>query len=594
MRVLLLFVSLLSPLVTYAQTYDDQLRAFDSFAQLQMKTAQMPALSVAVMKDDFVWSKGYGFADLENKVAATAESSYRLASVTKPMTAVAIMKLVEEGKIDLDAEIQTYVPSFPRKPWPITIRQLLGHLGGISHYRDNAAEQHFRDPKSTREALAVFQDFDLVAEPGTRWSYTSYGYVLLGAAIEGASGKRYADAMRELVWAPLGMTATRMDDPRAMIPNRVRGYELRDGRLRNSEFVDVSSRFAAGGTRSTVDDLLRFVRGLDKVLKPATIDLMWTSLQTKDGTPTQWGLGWDVSPIAGRFRVAHDGSQQETRTLLVYFPRARFAIALATNLEDANLDVFANKLGNLFLGDDWDVRPYVRGDAKQAAALIGAFNRGLAYYDRYGKAVTSDPKELAKAFQAFDRVKVGSWIAQSLGDVDRYHRLGAFAFFNDYAASGKKPRLDPALAKQLATWTADWKRTSQLTVDQLDGVDASVIPNFSADLVERATQKAMRGDIAGALPLAKLAATQYPDFDAPNGLYGVLLVVTGDAANGEALLRKSSSQNPNGFFSPTSAIRISGVLAGLSKPAAIRVLEIAKSIYPENQPIAKQLAALRP
>ncbi|HWS70789.1 MAG TPA: serine hydrolase domain-containing protein, partial [Thermoanaerobaculia bacterium] len=451
LRSLALSVCLLVSFAAAAQPYDDKLRDFEAFAQQQLKAANMPGLSVAVMKDDFVWSKGFGFADVENQVQATAESSYRLASVTKPMTATAMLKLAEEGTIDLDAEVQTYVPTFPRKQWPITVRQLLGHLGGIPHYRDAGAELHFREPKNTAEALAVFRDFDLVAEPGTRYSYSSYGYVLLGAIIEGATGKPYAQVMREKVWGPLGMIATRMDDPRAVIAHRVRGYELRDGKLRNSEYVDVSSRFAAGGTRSTVVDMLAFVRGLDadKVLKRETLERMWTAQATKDGRATRYGLGWEIHSLAGRFAVFHDGAQAETNTYLVYVPRVHFAIALATNLEAANLNVFADRLALLFLGDDWASRMWIRGSRGDQAAGVGilsAFNAGFAYYDRYGRASTTDAKELANAFRALNEsvdgkqapreelVKVGSHIAHSLAPhgLERYHHEGPFAFFADY------------------------------------------------------------------------------------------------------------------------------------------------------------------
>jgi CubicO group peptidase (beta-lactamase class C family) len=190
LRLLALSVCLFVSALAEAQKYDQQLHDFEAFAEQQLASTPMPGFSVAVMKDDFVWSRGFGFADLENHVPATAESSYRLASVTKPMTAVAVLKLAEEGRIDLDAEVQKYVPSFPRKQWPVTVRQLLAHLGGISHYRDLAAESHFREPKNTAESLAVFRDFDLVAEPGTRFSYSSYGYVLLGAASRPRRGSR--------------------------------------------------------------------------------------------------------------------------------------------------------------------------------------------------------------------------------------------------------------------------------------------------------------------------------------------------------------------------------------------------------------------
>ena len=149
--------------------YAEQIEVFEEFVTQQMKSDRIPGISIGFMKDDFVWTKGFGYADLENKSPAKAESAYRLASVTKPMTAIAILQLVEKGKIDLDAEVQAYVPYFPKKPWQVKVGLLLGHLGGISHYRNYDLEGHFKDHKDTREAIAVFEDFDLVAEPGTTY-----------------------------------------------------------------------------------------------------------------------------------------------------------------------------------------------------------------------------------------------------------------------------------------------------------------------------------------------------------------------------------------------------------------------------------------
>src|SRR4051794_544540 len=610
---LALSVCLLVACVVHAQTHDEQLHEFETFAEKQLASAHMAGLSVAVMKDDFVWSHGFGFADVENRIPATAESSYRLASVTKPMTAVAVLKLAQEGRIDLDAEVQKYVPSFPKKQWPITVRQLLAHLGGISHYRDLAAEQHFREPKNTAESLAVFRDFELVAEPGSRFNYSTYGYVLLGAVIEGATGKPYADVMREKVWAPLGMTNTLMDDMRAIIPNRVRGYELRDGKLRNAEYVDVSSRFAAGGTRSTVLDMIAFVRGIaaGNVLAPPTVDRMWTQQTTKDGRAIAWGLGWDVSPIAGRFAVFHDGSQPETETYLVYIPSQHFAVALATNLQGANLHPFANRLASIFLGDDWSQRaPSIRGTAAEVnagKAVIAAFRNGAAYYDRYGKAATMDRKTLATAFAALNGtlegktasreqlIAVGSYVAQTLKS-GKYHHDGAFAFFNDYDGS---PKLSNAMSQLVAKWSADWRRTSVITDtaalarEAASLSTASVVPEFSGELVATGQQTAMRGNVPEALRIAKLANSLYPDSDGTNGLLGTLLILTGDAGTGEALARKSAALNPNGYFGPANVLRVAAFLAnGPAKPAAIKILTIAADLYPQDAGIAKALAAI--
>lgn len=602
---------------------DARVQAFERFAAEAMKAQQMPGLSVAVMHGDFRWSRGFGFADVENEVPARAESSYRMASVTKPMTAVAVLKLVDEGKIDLDAEVQTYVPYFPRKAHKVTVRQLLAHQGGISHYRDYSREGRIREPKSTRESIAIFENFDLVAEPGTAYRYTSYGYNLLGAVIEGASGKSYGDYMTEHVWKPLGMTATRLDDPRALVPHRVTGYTLENGALRRSEYVDISSRFAGGGTRSTVEDMIRFVEGLaaGKVLRAETRELAWTAMPTRDGRYTNYGLGFGVIIRGGRYGIAHSGSQQETRTNFVYFPRARFAVALASNFEDANLDVFTNELIELFLEQPRDVGARSNDDAEMTMlrAMNEAYRYGLAYYDRHGRAMTTDPRELATAFRYFrdalkdgdlaadgrhpvagePLVKVGSYMASVLGDVEVHHREGALRFFADYARAAKRHRFDRAFAARLAKWSSEWTRVWTPELRALDLTDVASLevlernrealaasalkPDFADDLVDRGETHAQRGDLGTAMRVANLGYALYPRSAGINGFLGVLTLLGGDTARGRALLKTSQEIDPRGYASASNLLNIANFLAnGPTRPAAAALLDIAMELHPAD------------
>lgn len=346
-----------------ADKYADRLRSFEEFVRHQIEKNKIPGLTIGFIKDDYVWVKGFGYADLENKVPTRAESAYRLASVQKSMTAAAILQLAEQGKINLDAEIQTYVPYFPKKNYPVTVRQLLYHLGGIPHYVNRDVEQHIKEHKSTRETIAIFENFDLVAEPGTKFSYSSYGYDLLGAAIEGASKQSYADYMREHIWQPLGMKDTRMDDPLALIPNRVRGYQLINGELNNSEFIDVSSRFAAGGTRGTVVDLLKFMKSLNdgKLLSRKSVDLMYAPTRTRDGMisgfpkTAGYAMGWNIVPQQSGLVIINDGGQQETRTFILNFPEKKFALAIAQNLERDDDGAIIFRLYELVLNEKFSL-----------------------------------------------------------------------------------------------------------------------------------------------------------------------------------------------------------------------------------------------
>lgn len=534
----------------FAQTPNDaKIREFTTFAEQLMRAQQMPGLSVAVVSGDFRWEGGLGFADLENGVPATAESSYRMGSVSKPMTAVAILRLADEGKLDLDAEVQTYVPYFPRKPFPITVRQLLAHQGGISHYRDYMKEGRIREPKTTREAIAIFADFDLVNEPGTKYSYTSYGFNLLGAVVEEVSKQPFGAYLTDNVWKPLGMTSTRMDDPRAIIPHRVDGYTLEDGKLRRSEYVDISSRFGGGGTRSTVGDMIRLFEGLaeGKVLKAETRERAWSMQPTRDQHYTRYGYGFGVYSRNGRAVVEHSGAQQETRTELMIVPSAHFVVALATNFENGELDPFQDKLVELFLGDPRPVRFRAsRGeDQKAIDALQSVYTSGLAYYDRYGKPMTTDSRELSKAFRyladalAPDEqkiadgahpaagepfVKIGSYMASILaanGSLDAYHD-GPLHFFSAYANAATRYKLDKALVRRIVRWEETWTRvwTPELraltfyepnALDIIERnraalVDAPLKPDFARELKALAEGK----DPAAAARAKELAAALYP------------------------------------------------------------------------------------
>ena len=308
----------------------------------EMSRQNMPGLSIAVaVNGELAWSAGYGLADLENFVPAKALTMYRLASVSKPITAVAVMQLSEAGKIDLDHSIRRYVPTFPAKPWTITVRQLLGHLGGIRHYENSEEVNSTRHYPDMLSPLKIFQNDPLVAEPGTRFHYSTYGYVLLGEAVESAAGQRYLDYARSRVFVPAGMERIRQDHVFAVIPNRARGYVINSGgQLQNCSLADTSNKVAGGGLIGSVEDLVHFASAVraGRLLKASSVDAMFTQQKTSDGKSSLYGLGWNVTTLDGsRKLVSHTGGQQGTSTILVMLPREGVAVAVMTNLEKAQL-----------------------------------------------------------------------------------------------------------------------------------------------------------------------------------------------------------------------------------------------------------------
>lgn len=318
-----------------------------------------PALSAAIAIDGHAaWSGGFGFADPARKLPATSRTSYRLASVTKSITATAVMMLAEKGVLDLDVPIQRYCPTYPVKRWPITARQLLAHLGGVGHHSMfESLWPNTTHYESVTASLEKFKDDDLVAQPGTRYSYSSPGYTILGCAIEGAARTSYASFVRDNIFVPAGMVNTIPDDRRTPAPNgtayfgkgRIYKATGKFARRTTAPAIDVSDRLPAGGLLSTVDDMVRFVIALQygRLVRDSTREQMWTRQHTSDGKPLDfYGLGWLVAEAdsARPKRVWNDGSQSGTRTYLYVRPTQGIIIALATNMEGAMCEELVSQI----------------------------------------------------------------------------------------------------------------------------------------------------------------------------------------------------------------------------------------------------------
>jgi serine beta-lactamase-like protein LACTB, mitochondrial len=352
-----LLVLLMSPVRLAAQTQPglppDKIKKVEEAVTSEMNSQNIPAVSVAVViNNQLQWSNGYGLADKENYVPAKAITAYRLASISKTITAVSAMQLAEQGKLDLDAPVQKYCPAFPTKQWPITARELLSHMSGIRHYKDREEVQstrHFGGFDPVVESLDMFKDDPLKFEPGTDYGYSTFGFVLLGCVIEGASGMKYADYIRERISKPAGMANLRVDEVSAIIPNRAQGYVMtKGGEIQNSALADNSDKIPAGGLSSTVEDLAQFAIAVNtgKLLKPETVRQMWETQRKRDGTSTGYGLGWSLGRRGGQLEVWHDGAQPQVSTILYMLPDKGFALAVMTNLEGVSMLNFARRIAD--------------------------------------------------------------------------------------------------------------------------------------------------------------------------------------------------------------------------------------------------------
>ncbi|MFQ5689938.1 MAG: serine hydrolase domain-containing protein [Gemmatimonadota bacterium] len=351
-RSLALVLALCLPAAARAQEGTRPERAAALVRDLMARTGA-PGMAVSVgVGDRIVWSEGFGYADVEQRVPVwPAITRFRIGSVSKTLTSVAVGQLYEQGRLDLDAPVQRYVPSFPEKrKGTVTTRLLAGHLAGIRHYRDEEflRYEHY---DSVLDGLAIFADDTLLFAPGTKYSYSTYGWDLISAVVQGASGEDYLSYMREHVFEPIGMSHTAADHVDSIVVNRTRYYEVKDGTLLNAPAVDNSYKWAGGGFLSTSEDLVRFgFAQLDhQVLKPETVRLLWTPQKTSSGEETGYGMGWRVGVDGGHRWVGHGGGSVGGTTYLRIYPDSRVVIVLIANLTGLRFGNTPRKLARLFL-----------------------------------------------------------------------------------------------------------------------------------------------------------------------------------------------------------------------------------------------------
>jgi CubicO group peptidase (beta-lactamase class C family) len=315
--------------------YDAAIARGRTVAQAIVNEAGVPGLSVSVgVNGEVVWSEGFGYADLELLVPVTPETRMRIGSVSKPVAAAPVGLLVQRGQLDLDAPVQRYVPTFPEKRWPITTRQMGGHLSGIRHYR-GAETYSSRRYNTVLDGLAIFQDDTLLFEPGTRYSYSSYAWNLISAVVEGASGRGFLPFMEEEVFEPLGLRSIVAEHMDSIILHRSGYYQrTRGGGILNAPYVDNSYKWAGGGFISNTADLVRF--GMAHIggdfLAPETLETLWTSQRLNNGERTGYGIGWGTrTDYDGRRTVHHGGSSVGGRAFLLLFPDHGVVVAILAN-----------------------------------------------------------------------------------------------------------------------------------------------------------------------------------------------------------------------------------------------------------------------
>ena len=351
-QIMVLLIALI-PVVVSGAELDTTVKEASALIRGFMAETHSPGVAITIgVNGNIIWSEGFGYADVEQRVPVwPAITRFRVGSVAKPMTTVALAQLYEQGRLDLDAPIQKYVPSFPEKEGSITTRLLAGHLAGIRHYKGDEffILKHY---SSVLEALTIFQDDPLLHPPGSKYSYSSYAWNLISAVIEAASGREFLGYMDENVFDPIGMTRTTSDQVNNIISNRTRYYRSENGVLQNAPPVDNSYKWAGGGFVSTSEDLVRFgfAHIQPGLLKPETVKLLWTSQKTTSGEETGYGIGWrSGTDDLGRRWAGHGGGSVGGRTFLRIYPDAQTVVVIITNMSNVRYGEVAEKIAGLFL-----------------------------------------------------------------------------------------------------------------------------------------------------------------------------------------------------------------------------------------------------
>lgn len=345
-KTLLLLGFCLSSFFLTAQTDQQRAQKIDSIFDVFTKKNMFNGSVSISKKGTSLLSKGYGMANFSYDVPNTAQTKFKLASVSKQFTAMAIMILQEQGKLSTDDKLIKYITDYPGGD-KITIHHLLTHTSGIHNVTDM---EHFDSikvlPHTLEQTIAHFKNVKLDFEPGEKFSYSNSGYVLLSYIIEKASGKRYSEFVTSQIFEPLGMKNSGAFEGNLLIKNMAMGYSMGEDKIENAPYIDMSIPSGAGGLYSTVEDLQLWDRAFysEKLVKKETLDKIQTPF--KDG----YAYGWKIDEYETHPMITHSGGIEGFATIIYRFPKEELCIVILKNID--NQQIFsANRICRAIMFD---------------------------------------------------------------------------------------------------------------------------------------------------------------------------------------------------------------------------------------------------
>ena len=333
----------------------------DDYVNGEMRAEKIPGVALGVARDgQNVKARGYGLANVELDAPVKAETLFQTGSVGKQFTSAAVMMLVEEGKVGLDDKISKYFTGTPAAWKDITVRNLLTHTSGIADYTSDTLEKksepfiNMRQDYTEEELYQKLITLPLDFPPGSKWSYSNSGYLLLGVLIHKVTGEFYGDFLQQRIFRPLGMVSTRIISEADIIPNRSAGYQLVNGELKNQDWVSPTLNTTADGALYTnVVDMEKWDAALytEKLLKKSSLEQIWTPVKLTDGKTYGYGFGWDVTSVNGHRLIEHGGAWQGFTTHISRYVDDKLTVIVLTNLsvENSQPDKIAHDVASIYI-----------------------------------------------------------------------------------------------------------------------------------------------------------------------------------------------------------------------------------------------------
>ncbi|HET9384005.1 MAG TPA: serine hydrolase domain-containing protein [Gemmatimonadales bacterium] len=437
--------------------------AINRFVETELARQRIPGLSLAVLRGDSVLlSRGYGLANVELRVPASDSTVYQSGSMGKQFTAALVEMLVEQGRLRLDDSIVRWFPEGANVWRGVTVRRLLTHTAGIAEYTDSTFD--YRKDYTEDELVKFAASRPLDFQPGERWSYSNTGYVLLGALIRRVSGQFYGDLLRDSVFRPLGMNASRVISEADIVPNRAAGYRLADGELKNQEWVaPMLNTTADGALYFTVRDLTRWAIALNhaRVAGGSLLDTAWSSVRLSDGATYPYGFGWNVLPQRTQARIAHTGSWQGFKTVIARYPARGLTVIVLANLAEAQPGAIAYGIAGLL---DPQLQPphlaTAQGNVRPPAPIeqllrnIAAKPDSAAITPRFRRFLTKDYTDWFAALTGETRQWTFSGCDQFPGGSRAFSYLGSSIAYTCHARSVRPSGSGTSVS---VYYTRDWR-----------------------------------------------------------------------------------------------------------------------------------------